>query len=129
MSQRSDNPNAFDPFSAWRTMRDANLDTWAKMMVQFVNSDAYAQATASMLDSYLTASEPFRRALETTMAQVLTQFNMPTRTDVTTLAERLTNIEMRLDDLDARLDAIERVAQRTSSASTADQPVGATEEQ
>jgi hypothetical protein len=32
---------------------------------------------------------------------------MPTRTDVTNLAERLTNIEMRLDDLDARLESID----------------------
>ncbi len=128
MSQRSDNPNPLDPFSAWRTMRDANLDAWAKMMVQLVNSEAYAQATATMLDSYLSASEPFRRALETTMTQVLTQFNMPTRTDITNLAERLTNIEMRLDDLDARLDAIERAAQQSSPAPTPSQPAGATEE-
>jgi hypothetical protein len=31
---------------------------------------------------------------------------MPTRADVTGLAERLTNIEMRLDDLDAKIDAL-----------------------
>ena len=29
---------------------------------------------------------------------------MPTRTDITGLAERLTHIEMRLDDLEAKLD-------------------------
>ena len=42
--------------------------------------------------------------LEGTMTQVLTQLNMPTRTDVTSVAERLTHIEMRLDDLEAKLD-------------------------
>ena len=31
---------------------------------------------------------------------------MPTRTDLLTLAERVTNIEMRLDDMDAKLDQI-----------------------
>ena len=33
---------------------------------------------------------------------------MPSRDDVTRLAERLTNVEMRLDDLDAKLDDILR---------------------
>ena len=35
---------------------------------------------------------------------MLTKLNMPTRPDVIGLAERLTNIEMRLDDLEAKLD-------------------------
>jgi polyhydroxyalkanoate synthesis regulator phasin len=53
---------------------------------------------------------PFRRLLETAMTQVLTQLNMPTRSDITSLAERLTNIEMRLDDLDTKLDAMQKAA-------------------
>jgi polyhydroxyalkanoate synthesis regulator phasin len=86
-------------------MRDAGMDAWSKMMIQLVNTEAYAQATGTMMDAWLTTSAPFRKALETTMTQVLTQLNMPTRTDITSLAERLTNIEMRLDDLDAKIDA------------------------
>src|SRR5690242_3281306 len=99
MSQNIDNANPFDPTGMWRSMRDANLDAWSKMMIQLVNSEAYAQATGSVLDAWLTTSAPFRKAMETTMTQVLTQLNMPTRSDVTSLAERLTNLEMRLDDL------------------------------
>ncbi|HEX6292314.1 MAG TPA: poly(R)-hydroxyalkanoic acid synthase subunit PhaE [Herpetosiphonaceae bacterium] len=108
MTQRSDNSNPFDPFSAWREMRDATMDTWSKVMIEMVNSEAYAEATGRMMDSYLTASAPFRQVMESTMTQVLTQLNMPTRADVTSLAERLTNIEMRLDDLEAKLDTLER---------------------
>jgi hypothetical protein len=37
---------------------------------------------------------------------------------VLSLAERLTNMEMRLDDLDARLDAILRAVERTGQAVT-----------
>lgn len=108
MSQNIDNTNPFDPTGMWRGLRDANLDAWSKMMIQIVNSEAYAQATGTMLDAWLTSSAPFRKAMETTMTQVLTQLNMPTRTDVTSLAERLTNIEMRLDDLDAKLSEMQR---------------------
>ena len=96
--------NPLDPSGMFKGMRDAGMDAWSKSMIQLVNSPAYAQATAAALDTWLTTSAPFRKALEATMTQVLTQLNMPTRTDVTSLAQRLTHIEMRLDDLEALLD-------------------------
>ncbi len=107
MSQKEDT-NPFDPTGMFKSMRDAGMDTWSKLMIQLVNSEAYAQASATMLDAWLTSSAPFRKAIETTMTQVLTQLNMPTRSDVINLAERLTHIELRLDDLEAKLDAGQR---------------------
>jgi polyhydroxyalkanoate synthesis regulator phasin len=104
MSQKSENSNPFDPTGMFKNMRDAGMEAWSKMMIQLVNSESYAQASGAMLDAWLTTSAPFRKAIESTMTQVLTQLNMPTRTDVTGLAERLTHIEMRLDDLEAKLD-------------------------
>ena len=97
--------NPFDP-AAWRQGRDAYLDSWAKAMVDAVNTDEYAKATGAILDSYLTASSPFREALEKSMRQVLQQLRMPSSADFVTLEERLTNIEMRLDDMDAKLDRL-----------------------
>ena len=99
----------FDAMDPWRNMRDAYLDTWSKSMVEMVNSDAYAQATGNMLDTYLTVSAPFREAIEKAMLQTLEQLAMPTRSDVISIAERMTNIEMRLDDLDAKLDQMQKL--------------------
>ena len=110
--------NPFDPMGVFKPLRDANMDAWSKMMIQFVHTDAYAQATATMLDSWLSASAPFRKALEMAMTQVLTNLNMPTRADVTALAERLTNIEIRLDDLEAKLDESARAARKTAGPKT-----------
>jgi len=42
--------------------------------------------------------------MEKSLTQAMEQLNLPTRDDVTRLAERLTNIEMRLDDMEAKLD-------------------------
>jgi polyhydroxyalkanoic acid synthase PhaR subunit len=94
----------FDPTGMLKQMRDTNLESWSKIMTDYVNTEAYAESTGAMLDAWLTTSGPFRNALESAMGQALAQMNMPTREDITRLAERLTNIEMRLDDLDARLD-------------------------
>ncbi len=104
MTQKSETINPFDPAGMFKGVRDAGMDTWSKMMIQFVNTEVYAQATAAMLDAWLTTSAPFRKAVEQATTQVLINLNMPTRTDVTGLAQRLTNIEMRLDDLEAKLE-------------------------
>ena len=104
MSQTNDTFNPFDPTGMLKNIRDANLDAWSKMMIDLVNTDAYAKATAAMLDAWLSNSAPFRKATETVMNQALANAQMPSRADVVSLAERLTNIEMRLDDLEARLD-------------------------
>jgi polyhydroxyalkanoic acid synthase PhaR subunit len=116
MSKQPETPESFDPFGPWRVARDATLETWSKLMIDFVNSEAYSQATSEWLDTYLTLSQPFQRAIETTMTQVLTRLNMPTRADITSLAARMNNVETRLDDLDIKLDEIQH-AIKTLSAS------------
>lgn len=98
----------YDPFESLRGMRDAYLDSISKTMIEAVNSESYAQATGAMLDYALSASAPFREAMEKSMAQTLQQLSLPSRQDVAALAERFTNIEMRLDDLDAKIDRVLR---------------------
>src|SRR5215470_2855354 len=107
---------SFDPMEPLRGVRDAYMDVWAKSMVDMVNSEAYAQATGTMLDTYLTVSAPFREAVEKAMLKTLEQLAMPSRADITSLAERMTHIELRLDDLDAKLDEFQKSSGRTSSS-------------
>src|SRR5580658_9222228 len=116
----------FDPFEQFRNMRDAYLDGIAKVMVDAVNTEAYAQATGAMLENSLTISAPFREAMEKSMLQVLQQLSLPSRQDFTVLADRFTNLEMRLDDMDAKLDRIEK---QTSAARlvTKEEPVRASD--
>jgi cell division protein FtsL len=140
MSNESETINPLDPFDtmntmrdaslkSWIAMRDAGLDSWSKMMIDMVNSDEYGQATGQWLDTYLTLSQPFKRMIDTMMTQILAGLNMPMRTDVTGLAERLTNIETRLDDQDAKLDdilkAIKAVSKSNPVADTAAKAKGA----
>jgi len=107
----------FDPMNSLRQMRDAYLDVWSKTMVDTVNTEAYAKATGSMLDAYLAVSSPFREAVEKALQQALQQLNLPSRLDFITLAERFTNVEMRLDDMDAKLDKVEGTFSKPATAS------------
>ncbi len=112
MTHTNGNFNPFDPTGMLKGMRDTNMEAWSKMMIDLVNTDAYAEATGAMLNSWLTTSGPFRKAMEDSMAKTLAQLNMPSRDEITRVAERLTNIEMRLDDLDAKLDEALRPSHR-----------------
>ena len=116
----------FDPFEKLREMRDAYLDATSKTMIDAVNSEAYAQASGAMLENYLTASAPFRAALEKSMIQALEQLSLPSRQEVAVLAERFTNVEMRLDDIDARLDEIVKLCTSLQTPSIETPPAKAT---
>jgi hypothetical protein len=111
----------------FRGVREAYMDAWAKAMGEMVNTEAYAEQSGAVLDAYLTASQPFKASLEKAMVSALQQLSMPTRPDFVSLAERLTNIEMRLDDSDTKLDRIEHaIAKLTIPASTEIAPARAT---
>jgi hypothetical protein len=103
---------AGDPFEPFRAVRDKYLDAMAKTMVETVNTESYAQATGAMLEGYLTATTPLREAMDKSMSQALQQLSLPSRQEVAALAERFTHMEMRLDDMDAKLDRIERLLGR-----------------
>jgi hypothetical protein len=137
MNNQSETNDPLDPFDimntlrdanlkTWKSMRDANLESWSKLMIDMVNTDEYSQATGQWLETYLTLSQPFKGMIDTMMTQVLTGLNMPMRTDVSSLAERLTNSETRLDDQDAKLDDILNAIKATSvSKSVSDTPAKA----
>lgn len=106
MSEHAKDSSYYDPTGVFKTMRETGMDAWSKLMVDMVNTDGYAKAQAEMLNAWLSSSMPLRKAIESAMAQSLASLCLPSRDDVTRLAERLTNIEMKLDDLDARIDAL-----------------------
>lgn len=114
----------YDPFEPFRGMRDAYLEGLSKAMIEVVNTESYAQATGAMLDCYLTASTPFREALEKSMQQSMQQLSLPSRQEVANLAERFTNVEMRLDDIDAKLDSLvkEFASMRQTAANASGAP-------
>ena len=114
--QADTNSKAFDAMNQWRGMRDLYVEAWAKAAVEMVNSPAYAEATGAMLNNYLTLSAPLSEAVEKCMLKALEQLAMPSRADVLSIAERMTNIEIRLDDLDAKLDEMTELIRSRDTA-------------
>ena len=120
MAEEKNNSATYDTFEAFQKMRDSYLESMSKVMINAVNSEEYARATGAMLGNSLAMATPLREALDKMMLMALEQFSLPSRQQVTALAERFTNVEMRLDDLDAKLDRIaDRLSRTNTSAATA----------
>lgn len=104
-----------DPTEKFRELRDAYLEIWSKNLIDTVNSEGYAKASGAALDGYLAVAAPFKEPTEQVMLKTLQQLNMPSSADFAGLAGRFTNIEMQMDNIDAKLDRIEKLLTGTKA--------------
>jgi polyhydroxyalkanoate synthesis regulator phasin len=97
---------AGDPFSQMVQFYDDWTKTWAGAASEMVSSKSFADSMAQQLESTLSTTQLMRRQMAEIMEQSLQQMSLPTRKQVVSLAERMTNLEMRLDDMEAKLDEV-----------------------
>lgn len=88
-----------DPFQLWRDWLSQSERQWNEYFNNMMSTDEYGQAMGRMMDTYLTA----QRNMSEAMGRYFTALNMPTRTDVLTLGNRLTDIEDRLAGIETAL--------------------------
>jgi hypothetical protein len=116
----------FDPLAAARKMRNAGFDSWAKTTQQITSSAEYARAMNALSQPGLLATALLRKAVERAMVQFLAQLNLPSRADVGAISQRLTRIEMVLDDLGAAVESLRAAPSQTPKAQpTVARPRGA----
>lgn len=95
-----------DPFSPLVEFYDNWTKSWSGAMSEMVASKSFADSMSKQVESNLEALAMVRRQVDGIMEQYLQQMNLPSRKEVISLAERLTKIEMAVDDLDAKMDQI-----------------------
>jgi len=106
MSQKDpDNPQT-DPMASMVQFYEQWTNTWAKSMSETVANPRFAETMAQQTEGSLEFWALVRRQVGEAMEQYLQQMSLPTQSEVVGLAERLTTIEMRLDDVDAKLDEV-----------------------
>jgi hypothetical protein len=110
--------SGFDLIEQLRQARDQGMGAWAKATIRVTSSEPYLRATGLLLQPGLLATALVRNSTEKAMADLLARLNMPSREEVLSLSQRLTRIEVVLDDLSAAVDAI-RAANPQPEASPA----------
>lgn len=106
MSEETSNKAGTDPFTQWISFWDDWAKSWSSAMSETVTSKGFADSMAQQMEGGLDAMALMRRQMQGMMEQTLRQMSLPTRDEVIGLAERLTRIEMAIDDLDAKLDQV-----------------------
>ena len=106
MSEEETKSPQNDPFSQWIQFCDDWTRTWAGTMSDTVASKSFAESMAQQMESGLDTMSMVRQQMGSFMDQYLKQMNLPTRSEVLSLGQRFTQIEMRLDDLDAKMETV-----------------------
>jgi len=106
MGENDEKEQTSDPFAQMVQFYDDWTKTWAGAASEMVSSKSFADSMAQQLESTLSTTQLMRRQMSEIMEQSLQQMSLPTRKQVVSIAERLTNVEMRLDDMEAKLDEV-----------------------
>jgi polyhydroxyalkanoic acid synthase PhaR subunit len=88
-----------DPMAAWRAFVTQSEQQWNAFLNQAMGTDQYSQAIGRMMEMYA----GMQKAMADQMARYLGALNMPTRSDVMTLGDRLAMIEDRLAGIERLL--------------------------
>jgi hypothetical protein len=118
----SEKDKGFDVLKLVRDARDGSMDAWAKLTLNLTSSHEYQRLQGFFVKPVLLAIALVRKATDSTMSGVLGNLNMPSRDEVLGISQRLTHIEMALDDLAAGLDQLRRTA--SPSANRPQRPSG-----
>jgi len=121
MSEHESEEPEVDPFGQWIQFWDTWTKAWSGPMSETVASKGFAESMGQQLESSLEATTLMRRQLSGMMEQFLQQMSLPTRKEMLSLTERLTSLEMRMDDADAKLDEILDLLKAMQSALAAEE--------
>ena len=98
----STNETSAPDFSeAWRQWATQSERQWNEFFNQMMGTEEFSQSLGRNLDVFL----HFQKTMNEAMGSFFTAMNVPTRTDVLALGDRMLAIENRLAALEAQLSA------------------------
>ena len=101
-----------DPFAAWREWLSQSERQWNTFLNEAMSTDEFSQGMARMMDTSLDVQKNMNEA----MGRHFTSLNVPTRTDVLSLGNRLTEIEERLSAIETAVTTLVPGPARGASA-------------
>jgi len=104
-------PTPPDPLAMWRDWVTNSERQWNSFLNDMMSTDEFGKSMGRFMDLYLN----MQKQLNESMGRYLNVLNLPTRSDVFGLGDRLSMIEARLAGIDARLASM-APAERTASA-------------
>jgi polyhydroxyalkanoic acid synthase PhaR subunit len=88
-----------DPLEMWRNWLSESERQWNGFLNQAMATDEFSQAMGKFMDVYLN----MQKSMSEAMSRYLTSMNLPTRTDVLAIGDRLSALEDRFTAVEAAL--------------------------
>lgn len=101
----------FGDMADWKAQFDDAARRWNEMLTSMMGTEAFAAASGRYMEAYL----DFHKLMSDSVEQYLQAFQLPTRSDVASLAERLAALEQQIDGIARKVDDLSR---QTSTAKT-----------
>lgn len=121
-----------DLAAQWKQFLDQWIDAWSRALSHAMNTEAFAQMMGSSLDQWLVAQGPAKKAMEQSIDGALQTLNLASRTQLTSVARQIVELEERVERVEDGIAAVLRrlddlahlVASRERSADrlTAERP-------
>ena len=88
-----------DPLAAWREWVSQSERQWNAFLNEAMATEAYGQSLGRFMEMYVA----MQKTLADAMGRYVTSLNLPARTDILALGDRLGAIESRLAGIEQRL--------------------------
>ncbi|MBM4442122.1 MAG: hypothetical protein FJ027_17025 [Candidatus Rokubacteria bacterium] len=97
-----------DLMTQWKQFLDQSIEAWSRALGQVMSTDQFAQAMGKSLEQWMVSYAPVKKQQDQAIDATLQALNLPTRTQVTSLAKQMMDLEERLDRLEDGIAAILR---------------------
>ncbi len=115
MAKKGDTP---DPMQMWREWVDQSERQWNTVLNEFMSTEEFGQASSKMMEAFLGMQSSMSEATQ----RYFSALNLPTRSDVLSLGDRLAAIERTLAELSSRLEAVQPAGSTTRKAPSRPRP-------
>jgi hypothetical protein len=99
-------PATPDLLAQWKQFNDQWIEAWSKALGQVMNTDGYAGLMGRYLDQWLVAAAPMKKAAEQQIDQALATLNLASRSQLTSVAKQIVELEERLERIEDTLGAV-----------------------
>jgi Poly(R)-hydroxyalkanoic acid synthase subunit (PHA_synth_III_E) len=99
-------PASPDLMAQWKQFLDQWIEAWSRVLGQAMNSEPFAQQMGRSLDGWLAAQAPVKKAVDQAVEQALLVLNLASRTQLTSVAKQIVELEERLERVEDGIQAI-----------------------
>ena len=101
-------PASPDLAAQWKQFLDQWIEAWSRVLGQAMGTEAFAQQMGHSLESWLAAQAPLKKAGEEALEQTLQGLNVASRSQLTSVAKQIVELEERLERMEDGIQAILR---------------------